>query len=102
MKSASDKLEMYKAVEAVCIAHHQSWNNIKGFGSALSRFVTKVTRLDLVSNAGQMDNEQTIQQLIHEIDVYLQLHIDRFVDRSCTLSSPFCSSYQVVRAQINN
>ena len=58
MDNTAHKIRMYKAVEEACATHHLHWNNVEGFGSAFSRFATKVAQLE--------DNLQAVSVHLNE------------------------------------
>ena len=89
---AATKLDMYKAVETVCMQHHGEWNSLPEFGSAFSRFAVKVAQLDLLtdetadplaSKIGKNQNKaligEHIRKLLFEIDALLRTSIVVFV-----------------------
>ena len=106
MDNTATKIEMYKAVEEVCATHHLYWNTIEGFGSAFSRFATKVAKLDLLiseklsapsiaANAAHVS--ELCKALVREIDLLLQHTIDRLA--SVPAHPAFYHSYHMARKQ---
>lgn len=102
------KIRMYKAVEEACATHHLHWNNVEGFGSAFSRFATKVAQLDLLISeklsipalaVNAAHAKEMCKALIHEIDLLLQLTIDRLVPSTVDSHSAFYHSYHSARSQ---
>lgn len=108
---AATKLDMYKAVETVCLQHHGEWNNLPEFGSAFSRFAVKVAQLDLLTDetaadplareVGKRQNKalvgEHIRKLLFEIDALLRTSIDSFVKFLRSEHRDFYSMYVSAR-----
>jgi len=79
---AENKLKMYKEIETVCTPIHAEWNSTPGFGSAFSKFASKVAQLDLVTTESSVEASSIplcISNLIREIDALLNESLDRLV-----------------------
>lgn len=77
---ATNHLETYKAIEAVCIENHASWTHVKEFRGPFSRFALKVAQLDLLSEDTESLSNQRLEHLIKEIEQILKVHFDRYFD----------------------
>jgi len=101
MKLTEEKLNMYKAVETVCTLNHTKWNTVPAFGSAFSRFSTKVAQLDLLAEdllSGPEPLLDIVRKLMTEIDSLLNNSIDKLVTFLQPEHSDFYTLYLSARA----
>lgn len=93
----NNKLSMFKAVERICFTHHGAWDNNPNFGSVLSRFVLKVTQLELLLASKHSETGTKVNELLTEIEDLLQTRIDAMVRFFQGKQQVFFSHYHRVR-----
>ena len=95
------KLNMYKAIDTVFASNHTKWNTVPAFGSAFSRFATKVAQLDLLADdllSGPEPMMEIMRKLMNEIDAFLKNSIDTLVKVLQPQHSDFYLQYVSVRS----
>lgn len=93
----NDKLSMFKAVERICFTHYGIWDQHPVFGSVLSRFVLKVTQLELLLASNHNETGSKVNELLTEIEDLLQTRIDAMVRFFQGKQQVFFSNYQRIR-----
>ncbi|MNU62958.1 hypothetical protein D3C71_522000 [compost metagenome] len=92
-----NRLENYKAIEAVCVENHNSWSNIKEFRGAFSRFALKVAQLDLILENFVTSSSHNLEHLVTEIEQILKQHFDRYFEYIEHKNSELSEVYNRIR-----
>lgn len=87
----NNKIEMYRAIEQVCVSNHDAWNAVQGFPGAFSRFVVKLVKLDMLSNDPSGNN--AVADLMSEIDNLLRSALDVMVEVISPANQKFYTAY---------
>jgi hypothetical protein len=98
-KSLQNQLNLYKAIETICIQNNRVWDCVPEFRGAFSRFALKVAQLDLLNECIDTPEKYTNigNKLLNDIETILRQNFDRYFSYIKTKYNELFDAYSKLR-----